>query len=297
MPDTPPATNGGFDADTFARRMAALPALPRAMAAVMRALGRDSVSAADCIQAIEHEVDLAARLLRLANSPFYGMPGRVGSVGDAVRLLGLRPVASVVAAVSVQQMLAPLRPPGFDLEAYRAHALATATAARELAPLGLQDPEEAFVAGLLHDVGRLVLALFEPAAAAQALQHSQAMGVTTSEAEARVLGITHEAVGAGIARQWHLPDSIVQAIASHHRPSGLDADGVASLGAIVHIANAVGHALADPAPSWDTLPGVTATAWGALVVGEDPLPRVLSRVAEGTALWLAADTPYEPHAT
>ncbi|WP_348755869.1 HDOD domain-containing protein [uncultured Aquincola sp.] len=275
-------------ADAFARRLAELPALPKAMAAVMRALGRDSVAAGDCIDAIEHEPGLAARLLRLANSPFYGVAGRVGSVGDAVRLLGLRPVASVVAAVSVQQMLLPLQPEGFDLALYRAHAVATATAARELAPLGRQDAEEAFVAGLLHDVGQLVMALFAPQAAAQARQLSQTQGLSLSQAEQQLLGSTHAAVGATIARHWHLPDTTAEAIARHHQPAGPDADGTASLSAIVHVADALTHLLHSTPTALaalPALPGLSHTAWGSLMADEATLPQLLGRVAEGTALW------------
>lgn len=280
----PAAPGEPLDDAEVARRIHELPPLPQALAEALRVVRRDDLSTATCVRAIEQDAVLAAAVLRLANSPFYGACGRVSSVGDAVRLLGLRTVSGVVVAVSMRRTLAQWRDDDGRFQAYWRHAVATATAARELAPTAGADPDEAFLTGLLHDLGRLVMAVFSPGQARLALARARADDIDLREAETQLLGRRHDDVGAAVARHWQLPDAIVSAIALHHAPGAASAPGVIPLEALIHVADAITHALdlvGDPA---EAVPLVSDHAWCSIAPSHGVMQRVFERVKSGVAL-------------
>ena len=223
MPTSTTATQP-LDLAALARRINHLPALPELAAELLQVRQHDSLSAQHCIRLIERDPALAGRTLRLANSAFYGVSGRVGSVGDAVRLLGLRTVAGVLAAVSLQGTLGVTGCAGFSLQRHWQQAVSTALAARCLAAAAGLDREQAFLAGLLQDSGRLVLAALAPLQAAHTLAQAQASGQTIETVEHALLGVAHPQLGALLVRHWHLPEAIAQAIAQHHAAPGAAAD-------------------------------------------------------------------------
>lgn len=282
-PDAHPTAR--LDDGEIARRIHELPPLPRALTEALRVVRSDSLSAGGCVQAIEQDAVLAARMLRLANSPFYGACGRVSSVGDAVRLLGLRTVASVVVAVSMHSLLARWHEGDSHLfQAYWQHAVATATAARELASAAGVDPDEAFLAGLLHDLGRLVLAVFVPGPARLARAHAMTEDIDPRDAEARFIGRAHDDVGAAVAGHWLLPEPIVAAIGLHHAPPPAAECSTAALAAVTHVADAIAHAMDladDPA---ETVPSIDNAAWRLAGPSESAMPRVVERVRAGVYL-------------
>lgn len=273
-----------LDDGEISRRIHELPPLPRALTEALRVVRDDALSADGCARAIEQDATLAARVLRLANSPFYGACGRVSSVGDAVRLLGLRTVASVVVAVSMRSMLAQW--PGDDnqFQAYWKHAVATATAARELARNAGAEPDEAFLAGLLHDLGRLVLAVFLPGPVRLIRALSVSEDIDSRDAEVRVIGRSHDDVGAAVARHWLLPEAIVAAIAWHHTPSAVVEPGAAALAAVVHVADAIAHAMDLSADPLEAVPPVDGSAWSLAAPSEVAMPRIIEQVIAGVTL-------------
>lgn len=260
----------------WARHVGELPSLPSAFLAALDALAHDHAPAAACIEAIERDQALTVRILRLANSAFYGAPGQIACVGDAVQMLGLRTVASALAAMSLRNTLGSLRCEGFCFTAYWRHSLCTAISARELAKIALLDAGEAFLTGLLHDVGKLVLAMTNPALEAQALQLCQAEDLTMHEAERRALGVSHAEVGAAVTRQWHFPASISNAIAAHHRP--WRARPMAQLTAphLVRAANHLAHAL--EAPPEARAQHLAEPCWLAMGLNEKALHALATRI-------------------
>lgn len=279
-PAAPPAALP--DIDTLTQRITALPPLPEAMTAVLLALNRAQLSANRSIELIEHDPALAARLLRLANSAFYGVPGRVASIGDAVRMLGLRTVSGVLAAASVHNAIRIGSCPGFDFQAYWQHAIACALAARALAPIADLDADEAFLAGLMHDIGQLALAAFYPSHASAALAHAQANDLPPEHAEQAVLGIAHPQVGALLAAHWHFPAPVVRAIAHHHAPEPASNGQRLSLSGLVQVADAVAHALDLLADPNEAVPAIDSAVWQALALSQADAVRIFAEVAHGT---------------
>ena len=240
-PLQPPAA--GLDA-AWAARLAQLPSLPQVVLDVLRALDSSDLSTLRCVALIEQDPALAASTLRLANSAFYGVSGRVANIDTAVRLMGLRAVAGLLAAVALRRALGTATCPGFDFAAYWQHAVATALAARALAPRFQQDGAQAFLTGLVHDIGHLAMATFEPDALGRALAYARQQVCSLVVAEQAVLGLTHHDLGGWMAERWCFPPDMVAAIRLHHRPTSSPDGPVPDLTALVHGADALTRSLA-----------------------------------------------------
>ncbi len=201
-------------------RVFALPALPEAMTRVMRLLDCPEVDAGEIARAIECDPGMTSNLLRLANSAYFGGPRQIGSVREAfVRLGSKRTFHLIVSSVFAPMARRPVA--GYDLPAYALlrHSLATAIACEELAKaLAMPVPDNVFTAGLLHDIGKIVLGTFVQADGAAIQQLAFQERTPFQEAESRVLGIDHAEVGAELLCAWNLPEGIVDAVRWHHDP-------------------------------------------------------------------------------
>lgn len=278
----PPSTLAKpFDPSELARSIKDLPALPSALVAAVHALSDDKATASACIAAIERDTALVACMLRLANSALYGARGHVASVSDAVQMLGLRTVASVVAAVSMRSTLVQLNCVGFSFERHWRHALTTAILARQLAQAASQDPGEAFLAGLLHDVGELILVRSCPEKVAQAIRHSKENAIDLYLSERWIVGASHDRIGANVARHWHFPSSIVDAIGYHHAPMAAQSGETLSLSSLVCLSDALAHSLEPESLLLDNSRG--SEKWQQLGLPDDDLALLLQRADQEVA--------------
>lgn len=277
---------------TLARCIGELPSLPDAFIAAVEALSQDDAPASTCIEAIERDQALSVRILRLANSAFYGAQGQVASVGDAVQMLGLRTVASTLAAISLRATFGSVRCEGFCFDAYWRHTLCTAISARELARFMSLDPGEAFLLGLLHDVGKLILAMTSPELEAQALRLCASEGIALHEAEQVVFGASHAEVGATVASQWNFPATLSAAIATHHLPAPIHTAERLDFSHLVQLANHMAHGL-EAAPTADM--GADADVeflmdpmWSTLEANKQQLRRLAQRVVSELSVMSSA---------
>lgn len=226
------------------RQVEALPPLPRALTDAARVVADAGSTTAACAEALGHDPALAAQLLRLANAAAHGRTGRVGSLHDAVLLLGRQKLGALLGAAAVVAQFDQAACPGFDLARFWRQSFACAVAAQALAAEVGADEGLAFTTGLLHDLGQLVLAVHMPAAAAQALAWSRLHDLPLHEAEREVLGIDHAEVGALLAAHWHLPGAMVAAIGGHHGPAQATPNGGRpALADLLQVADAMAHAL------------------------------------------------------
>jgi putative nucleotidyltransferase with HDIG domain len=189
------------------------------------------------VRALSTDQALVSNLLKLANSALYGFSRQVATVTEALVLVGRRRVRSLVLAASTASLLQP-EVAGYRLakgELWR-HALACGVCARLIADQSRKVPaEEALVAGLLHDLGKVILGRWAWQRFQEIMQYGQAKEVSFLEAERAVLGFDHAQVGAKIAARWMLPEGLTTAIAAHHQPSGLSP--IPPLAAVVHVAD------------------------------------------------------------
>lgn len=195
-----------------------LPALPAALLDLLALVGSDDVDIDELCARLSVDMALTAKLLRLANSSFYGGRGAVTSVDAAIARVGLRMVKSIVGAAAVGGAIKPPVCKGFDFVAFWRHGVATATAAQMLAFATGADPSTAFTSGLLYRIGQLVLAAQVPVPFAETLAHRAANGGDALLIERAVLGVDHAVVGACIAAHWRLPPAIVEALSQQDLP-------------------------------------------------------------------------------
>lgn len=239
-------------------RLNTLPALPSLVAELLASFDDDEVDSGVIAQRIGHDQSLAARVLRVANSPFYGLSGRVATIHDAIVILGFRTVRSLVVAAAMTGALPHFSHRGLDTRTIWRHAVGVGLAARRLARNSRLNPETAFTAGLLHDVGRIVLLAGFPDAYTAAVNWRQQQDCLTLTAEQAVLGMDHCGAGALLAQQWKLPTCIGDAIAYHHDPSPCEST---SLAHVVHLADAIVHALDLDGFEGERVAPVSDAAW------------------------------------
>jgi putative nucleotidyltransferase with HDIG domain len=238
-----------------APELEALPVVAQRALAILR----DERTSVDMISnLLGTDQALASAVLRYANSA-RAMPNRrIANLREAVARIGQRALSEVLVRACAGPMLDRGLPP-YALPrsiAWR-HAATVSTASRALADLLKTGSEEAGVAGLLHDVGKMVLTSVVPEAAAEAVSIARSRRMPVWQAEQEVLGFHHGAVGAALLRSWGLPDSVVYAVAFHHQPEAADS----ALATIVSLADAaafsvgaVGGGGACPQPAWDPAP-------------------------------------------
>lgn len=244
--------------DEVAARLKQLPALPSAVSAALASFADEDADIGRIAALIGRDQALAARVLRVANSSFYGLQTQVGTIQDAVVVLGFRAVRSLVLAVGVNGVFRVEQCPGFALPTYARHSLATALAARGLAASCRQNPELAFTAGLLHDIGELVLASAFPKLYGDALALQERADCLLVEAENEVLGIAHPEVGGLLAEIWRFPAGLAEGMAGHHAPAARPADSLANL---VHLADITAHALGMSHAAAEMVPPLDGVAW------------------------------------
>jgi putative nucleotidyltransferase with HDIG domain len=245
--------------DSPERLVAAAPELEALPVVAQRilALLRDVNASIDVIaRLLGTDQALASAVLRHANSALAMPNRRIGSLREGVARIGQRALGEVLVRACAGPMLDRGLPPyALPRRVAWRHAATTSVAARRLAELlGVGNPDEASVAGLLHDVGKMAFTSVCPEVAAQAVTIARGRRIPVWQAEEMVVGFNHGAVGAGMLRAWSLPDAVVDAVAFHHQPSGSDnplATIVYLADAAAHVVGAVGGGGACPAPEWD----------------------------------------------
>ncbi len=196
-----------------------LPILPEAVLRVLRILDDPDCSHRDIDEAISTDAALSGKVLRVANSPFY-CATQVDSVRRALSVLGLNAIRSLVVSVGFRQ--ASITPPsaeGFDKGAFWAHSLAVGVGAKILGKLS--DPtncDQLFTAGIMHDVGILALDRFAPFELEESLRLAATEGLPLHDAERRILGFDHAAVGALLCQLWNLPPLMESAVRHQFEP-------------------------------------------------------------------------------
>ncbi len=198
----------------------ALPAAPRLYAELIDLLADPKCSMLRVVGVIERDVAMSTRLMQLVSSAFFGLSTQITSLGACVGYLGLEAIRSLVLSAEISQLF-PGSVPGLSVETIHAQALATSRLARRLASRWA-DEGQAFVAGLLHGIGQLVLASRAPARFAEALALRDESGLSQSDAERAVLGATSAEVAAYLLALWGQPLDVVRAIAHQDMPQTCD---------------------------------------------------------------------------
>src|SRR5467141_1383451 len=245
--------------------MVALPTLPLVASRLLESIANpESATSEEIGEVIALDPALTARTLKLANSDFYGFPRKVGTVDLAVVVLGPDTIRDLVLGASVFQTLDPT---WRSLTGLWSHSLACGVAARAMADrCGYRLESEAFAAGMLHDIGKVVLRQTCPARYDAATALAREQGISMIEAERGILGSDHAEVGGWLAERWGLPGDLVEAIACHHRPEQARLN--TELTSLVHIADWLAGRTGNSWPHGGMPGSVSQFAWECVEVEE-----------------------------
>ncbi len=231
-----------------------LPTLPTVAQKISRMVEDDKTSATQLGDIISTDPAISGRVLRLVNSSFYGFPGRISSVSNAIVLLGFDVVKSLIISVSVYDMMEK------GVVGLWEHSLGCAIASRFIAKrVKGCEPEEVSVAGLLHDIGKVVVSIQMQDKYEEIKKCISEKKIFFFDAEKEVLELTHQEIGGWLAESWNLPLSLIEPIAYHHQP--LRAQKARISTSIVHLSNILIRAVGFGSGGDPWVPPLNKTAW------------------------------------
>lgn len=219
--------------------MEALPTLPSLYLDIMKEIQSENGSLARIGQIIATDIGMSAKILQLVNSAFFGLPNAMANPAQAAIYLGLDTIRALVLSVHIFSRFAEGRLAGIGLDALWRHSMTVATSAKEIVALeggGQAAMDFAFVAGLLHDVGKIVLAVNLPDRYQRVAEAAEKLKLSDVEAERRIFSVTHAEIGAYLLGIWGLQDPLVEAVCFHHNPDASPNLAFSPLMA-VHVAN------------------------------------------------------------
>ena len=229
---------------TLISTIESLPSLPSLYTEIIEEVNLPDSSIARVGEIISKDVGMSAKILQLVNSSFFGLPTHVSNPARAVALIGLETVKALVLTVKIFSQFSRSDLPGYSTIANLwDHSVATGFLAKDIATslnLGQTEIDDSFLAGLVHDLGKLILLDKLPTACDEVAKLASSTGCLPVEAEQRVVGTTHAQIGAYLLGIWGFSDSIVDGVAFHHCPGECPNNGLSSLTA-VHLANGLEH--------------------------------------------------------
>jgi putative nucleotidyltransferase with HDIG domain len=233
--------------------------LPMVFHRLVEIINSPYASPADSAKIIATDPALSAKLLRLVNSPFYGLATRIDTISRAVVLVGTGQLVMLAMGATLMTAFKGMPISLVNMQSFWNHSIACGVAARLLARhLSLPQPETWFVSGLLHDIGRLLVYTQLPTHALYLLTEARRRDVSIYSLETDTLGFTHEALGEALLRSWRCPEEIVRRIGRHHFPLAEDAEPE---DAVLPIANLLAQGLGYGSSGEQILPEVSPRAW------------------------------------
>lgn len=249
-----------------------LPTLPTVFLNLMRLIRDPKTSIKEIARVVESDPAISMKILRLINSSFYGLPRTVDSVQQAIVMLGNNTLKNVVISISIFKAMADKgKESGFDREAFWKHSITCGLIARYIGnKLGFDREEEGFIAGVIHDIGKVVLDKYFSEELAEILQHSREEKIAFYQAELEVLGTSHSEIGAYLAETWQLPGKLVNVIAHHHALS-LESEHP-QLVALIQLADMLATKYQNGEGASAALPPLEPEVWKILKVDPTTLP-------------------------
>lgn len=275
--------------------IAKLASLPEVCVRVNEMVDDPRSSAADIGRVISRDTALTAQLLRMANSAFYNFPSKVDTISRAVTVVGERELRYLVLALSAVRTFAQIPVEMINMASFWRHSVYCGVMARLVAShCHVLHSERLFVAGLLHDLGKLVMMNRAPEQEKIALAQSDAGEKELHIAEQELFGFDHAEVGSILLRQWNIPAALCETVACHHDIS--KAEEARLDAAVVHIANVVANRAELPDDYAGPLPEVDPMAWEITGLSEEKMVEIADEAAPLFAESWAMIQPIVRHA-
>ncbi len=223
-----------------------MPAFPQGVTKVLDLASRADCAPKSLVQVIEHDPVMTMKVLKLVNSAYFGLSRPINSINHGVVYVGINTIKNLALSIAAIGMLPKTNKAGFDMNQFLAHSLGVASVAKRLATrLGVPDKDatDFFVAGLLHDFGKVVLAQFKPEELRRSLDQAADQARSLHEVEIETHGVSHAEIGGSLAEVWKLPLSLSHAIRHHHDPEQGVKEGDVGMCEAVFAANQIVRSL------------------------------------------------------
>mgnify|MGYP001272871874 CR=1 FL=1 len=252
-----------------------LPTLPGIFLKINETITRPNSSAFDIANLISKDTSLSARLLKIVNSAFYGFPSKIDNLFRAVSIVGTNQLSTLATGVSLIDAFRKVPSAYIDMGMFWRHSIVCGTIGRIVAGYkNIQNTERLFVAGLFHDIGRLLLLQYAPEISCEMLQVAKRNGHVLYELERDRLGFDHAIIGGKLLEQWKLPFSLENVVTHHHEPlasrSPLEP-------AILNLADIVTHAVAGGCSGQRLIPRLHEAVWKTINLSENTLPLIIKQ--------------------
>jgi HD-like signal output (HDOD) protein len=245
---------------------------------ILASLAGEDVSFAKLGDLIEKDTVVAGNILHLVNSALYARRATITSVRHALALLGMDKVRNTLLGMSISRMWSQVKtPPVWSMARFNRHSASVAVLSDHIASRVRADyPEGAFVAGLLHDLGRLLIALGLPDEFAHVVKLYEESGKSWRECERELLGFTHAELSGAALAIWKFPEQVQVAVRDHHQPPPFPPDGIVPLSAVVDAANQYVNSTGDSIVAGKVAGAEDAGAIAALGIPEEKLGKLLA---------------------
>lgn len=253
--------------------------LPMIYYKIDEVISRSNTSMADIGKIVGQDPGLTVRLLRLVNSAFYNFPSRVETITQALVVIGTQQLRELVLATSIVNLFQGIPKDLVSMESFWRHSIGCGIAARVIAAHRHEANIERFlIAGMVHDIGRLIMYKKIGDPSRSALIQSRTCGIPLFKAEKEVIGFDHGQMGRLLLQSWNLPQSLEEAVAFHHHP------GLASCypmeAAVVHVADILVNALQWGTSGSHSVPPLETAAWDLIGLPESILPALFHSLKE-----------------
>jgi putative nucleotidyltransferase with HDIG domain len=257
------------------RNIKDLPTLPAVVMELLNTIDKEDANFHQIAEKVSHDIALTAKTLHYANSAFYSTMIKVTSIQQAINLLGTQAVKQIIMTAALSGCFPENNCKGFDHKSFWRHSNAVAITAKILARRTNVNPDLAYTAALLHDIGVLVLVSQFPDIYSEAIAYRYEHEVSQLLAERKILGIgiDHAVVGELLAEQWNFSDVMRKTIAGHHAP---DTPGLGFLASIIHVADGIAHYLSISTTRDTEPPEVSAVAWESLELNAEAFEEILA---------------------
>jgi len=264
----------------ISQKLGDLPTLPTVITKISMLMQNPRTSANEVGEAITTDQSLTSKTLKLVNSAFYGFPGRINTITHAIVILGFTTVKNIVLTASIFSALGKKGDiSGFDIKTFWLHSISTGAAAKVISEhLKSKYTEEAFIGGLLHDLGKVVLSHCAKDEFRNVIKYREDHNCLLVEAEKAVLNVTHQEMGGWVAERWNLPKDLAATIQYHHAPrlAGLYEETAS----IVHLADIICRALGSGSGGDNRIPVVADYVWDKLKIDRVDFQKLLSSVED-----------------
>lgn len=255
-----------------------LPTLPIIYTKLTNILDQPNAAINKIANVISEDQTIAAKVLKIVNSVFYGFPNKIASLQRAVVILGLKEIKNLVLATSILKMFGQQKSGHeLDMKSFWKHSTGCAISAKVLAEVAyLRNPEDVFTGGLLHDIGKLIHALHLPQEFSSVMSNIEDTGMPIIESEKNILGFTHAQTGGILAEKWGFPEEAINMITEHHLDHG--SSNLTKEVAAVHIGNILCIALSLGSGGEKRVPIANQEAWEILGLRLSTLESITERI-------------------